>query len=210
VPRVVDHNQRRQDIAAAALACLAERGAEGLTIREVARRLGGSLTLVTHYYGSRQALLEDLAAQLEARWTADLANLESEVDTSRERLGTLLRWLVPTSERGRTEERARMALVTSQDSATFQRLLDYFESLIRRLIESHLQGLVPPQEVAATVDFLRVFANGIALATVEHPDSWTPDRQLAAVDWALSRVLPPAAPSTKSSRHKPTPSRKKE
>ena len=52
---------------------LATGGLRAVTIREVARQLGGSVTLVTHYYPTRSAILDDLASQLIEIWRQEVA-----------------------------------------------------------------------------------------------------------------------------------------
>ena len=47
MPREVDADQRLADIAAATLHVARDTGAQSVTIRSVARQLGGSTTLVT-------------------------------------------------------------------------------------------------------------------------------------------------------------------
>jgi hypothetical protein len=41
------------------------------------------------------------------------------------------------------------------------------------------------------VDVFRAWTSGVALSAVEHPELWTPDRQLAVLDTFLSYVTVP-------------------
>jgi len=57
MPKQVDHDQRRREIAAAVSHLAATRGLVGVSFREVAAEAGMSVSLVQHYFGSKQNLL---------------------------------------------------------------------------------------------------------------------------------------------------------
>jgi AcrR family transcriptional regulator len=150
--------------------------------------MGGSSTLVTHYFASRQALLDALAEEV-AQWPADLAELEDGVEDPGERLRLVMRWLVPADEQGLTEERGRINLNGEHDARVrTQHLFDTWDHHIREHLRRHLKGLVAPRQVEATIDLLRCITNGITLSAVEHPDEWPAERQFAVVDDALDRL----------------------
>lgn len=60
------HEGRRHQILEAAVACVAEKGYDGLRLRDVARSAGVSVGLIQHYFESRHQLMEQtmLHAQL--------------------------------------------------------------------------------------------------------------------------------------------------
>lgn len=60
------------------------------------------------------------------------------------------------------------------------------DTRIRELLRRRVEPLVPVDRVEATVDLLRVLANGLVLTAVEHHDAWPPERQLAVLDQALA------------------------
>ena len=185
MPRHVNHDDRRREILDATLAILAEQGAKGLTFRGVAARMGGSSTLVTHYFASRQALLDALA-EVVAEWPSELEDLEAEVDDPRLRLRLFLQWMVPADEKSHLEERGRINLIGEHDARVRTRhLFETWDARVRDLLREHIDGLVPEARVDRTVDLLRTITNGITLSAVEHPDKWPPERQYAVIDDAL-------------------------
>jgi AcrR family transcriptional regulator len=189
MPRYIDHDDRRKDIAAAATKIIAEHGVRGLSLRSVAASLGGSTSIVTHYYRSRAELLADLAALLIAGWRDELADLEQDVADPRRRLWLLLEWLLAINEKGLVEERARINLVAAQNDADqVGPLFDAFDAEMRSLIRDHLDGLVRKQEREMTVDVLRTLTSGICLSAVERPHSWPPKRQRAVLRHTLSAL----------------------
>jgi len=64
--RVVDHDERREIFAAAALRVIMRDGVPGLTVREVAKEAGFTTGALTHYFPSRDQLLIQ-ASELSSR-----------------------------------------------------------------------------------------------------------------------------------------------
>lgn len=188
MPRVINHDDRRRDIARAALRLLARQGPAGLTIRAVARELGGSLTVVTHYYDSRQALLADLVEQLSQGWHVELGDLQRAGDEPLERLRTMLEWLLPLNEDARLEERARFALLAAHDDPVYVNMLRGFDRYIRDELRAYVAGVVPADRVDSSVDLLRAFTNGVVLDTVIDPQAWPASRQLRLLDELIRLV----------------------
>lgn len=190
MPRHVDHDGRRRAIVQATVEVLAARGLKGLTIRAVAEQLGGSVTLVTHYYDSREELIGDLATQLAAGWEDDVALLEQGLTDPRERLTALLTWALPESRDEMLIERARIELLAARDDfPDAGRVFAGWDDHMRGLFREHLRELVPPERVEATVDLLRAVITGITLEAYQH--EWSTARQrrvladgLAALDLA--------------------------
>jgi len=58
MPRVVDHDARRAEVAKVAYDLIAVGGAEVATIRKVASAAGYSTTIVSHYFTSKKDLLQ--------------------------------------------------------------------------------------------------------------------------------------------------------
>lgn len=200
MPRQVDHDQRKLEIVAATLDILAERGTRGLSFRAVASRLGGSTTLVTHYFPTQQALIDEVAATAVKMWNQEIRELDAQTDDPFRRLYNLLVWLVPTTNEGLAGERSRINLLSGQilgeeNRATFET----WDTTIRGFLRSHVQGLVRADDVERVVELLRVTTNGVVLSVVEHPDSWPTDRQLAVIDGVLALLgLTPQSSGRKS------------
>ena len=57
MPKRVDHGARRREIAAAVARIARDRGLQGVSFREVAAEAGMSVSLVQHYFGSKENLL---------------------------------------------------------------------------------------------------------------------------------------------------------
>lgn len=187
MPKQVDAAIRREEILSAAYEILEEEGLAGLSFRAVAARMGGSATLVTHYYASRQALVEDLTAFSLNRWRADLQALETGIDDPAERLRILLEWLVPVNPEGLREERARLNLLANdQHDSETQAMLRKWDQDGRNAVRRHLQPLIVKENLEDAVEILTLTIYGISLSAVQSPSEWPRRRQLRALEIQLS------------------------
>ena len=95
VPKLVDHDVRRREIAQAVWAVIAERGIEGVTLRSVAAEAGVSVGRIQHYYASREELVRDSCREL---LKAATQRFEAVDDTTPvERLRRLILGRIPTT-----------------------------------------------------------------------------------------------------------------
>jgi AcrR family transcriptional regulator len=197
VPKQVDHDARRVEIAVAALRILEAEGPTGLTIRSLAQALGGSTALVTHYFPTRQAVVEGLVDVLLEAWQQEVAALRQQEGGSLEPR-TFLLWMLPLTDWTRMCERARLRFHAANegDRDIAQRLLRTIDMWMRAELARVLAPRVPDAaERDRLVDLLRATVGGLVLSSVEHPEAWPPERMVALVDDLLGRLglLPPEA-----------------
>lgn len=194
MPSTVDADTRRREIVDAAINVLAERGVQGFTLRVVASALGGSVTLVTHYYSSREELLSEMARYLGQAWEVEALEKERGIADPMERLRILVHFLLPTSAKRYAEERAYIKLLAASDGfPEVRRLLTVFDRNVRQLFRRHLTELVPADSVDEKIDMLRAVLTGTTVSAVEY--GWSQQRQRRVLDEALRLVLSPPAPS---------------
>jgi hypothetical protein len=60
------------------------------------------------------------------------------------------------------------------------------EPAMRDVLRIGLTGFVEEYELESLVDVMRAWTTGVAISAVEHPELWTPDRQLRALDIFMS------------------------
>lgn len=189
MPRSVDHDERRREVARAAIRLLARKGPRGLTLRALADELGGSITIVTHFFRNRSAILDAVTQQIIEDGAGELAALGSEEISPEQRLRGLLNWLLPTNDEALALERGRVMMAAESDAHfNVQNFYDTWEEKTRELIADYLPPSVPPQRKEFYVDLVRVIQNGVILSAVEHPKYWTPAKQEAFID-ALMPLL---------------------
>jgi AcrR family transcriptional regulator len=103
MPRRVDHEERRREIAEALCRIAARGGLAAATFREVAAEAGVSVRLVQYYFGTKAELLHAanryVAARAGARLTKRLARTKDR--EPREVVRALVREFLPTTEERR-------------------------------------------------------------------------------------------------------------
>lgn len=189
VPRYVDKEQRLQDISDASFRLLAKGGPSALTLKALADELGGSITLVTHFYPNRAALLAGFLGRFLDESRREVLEIDTSSGDPRQRLRAVLEWLLPTTEESAQLERVRILIIAQLDSEPeFAPFISEMEPLIRSILRDHLVGVVPDEELDITVDALRTFSNGVAISAVEHPEIWDADRQFKLLNFVLDRL----------------------
>lgn len=175
MPREIDAGQRLADIAAATVRVARTAGAQAVTIRSVARELGGSTTLVTNYLPSRAALIINALDQGRDRWLAERTEAIAAVPVA-ERLTALIEWSLSTGGDDAVLRTLILEIVANVNVEPEMR-----ESLRRESIEFQQvletaaaeAGFVDPGHVAALV---YVLVRGSYIATTEDPDRWDESR----------------------------------
>jgi AcrR family transcriptional regulator len=108
VPKRVDHEERRRQIADALLRTAATRGLHATGMREVAAEAGVSLRLVQYYFGTKEELMlfamQHLAAQFSERALARIQRIkETESPVSpRDVIAAILTEALPVDDQRRT------------------------------------------------------------------------------------------------------------
>lgn len=189
MPRQVDHDDRRDQIVTITIELIYEGGPNAVTMREVARRLGGSVTLVTHYYPTRQAIFEGVAARLIELGRSEAAAMEVGAHDPGARLRRYLQWAMPTRPESMRREIARIRLLAERHAApSLEKTARGYDESMREDLREHLVDLVPAERRESVVELLRVFVTGVVLLAAEHQDDWPPKRQMEAAEAMLTSL----------------------
>ena len=98
MPKVVNHDERRQELVEASWQVIAEDGLESLTMRKIAAAAGCTTGRLTHYFANREELvLAALKAAYDAA-AARMADARKASGTARERLQSMLEETLPLDE----------------------------------------------------------------------------------------------------------------
>lgn len=186
MPRVVDLHARRLEITYAAIRVLARGGTQALTLKSLAEELGGSITLVTHFFANRDQLFVAITDELISSYDAMLDDDPDDELDDYGRLRSLLTWMSPTTAEDVAMETGRIALIWRRDEhESIEHFFTAMEERMRSMLRERLQGLVPADDLDSAVAYLRAVTNGLTLSAVEHPDLWPREQ----VDWVLDRAL---------------------
>ena len=190
MPKEVDHDERRDEILTALAGLLADGGLRGLTIRSLAARLGGSVSMVTHYFPTRHSLLVNIGPWILKKWQEEIESLTQSSDDPHVQLRAVLMWLLPLTPESLTEEKAGLALLAGAESdlAAVQGLSQELSVWTRQLVRSRLEGLVDPGHLQRVGDLLYAVTQGVAVCACEDSGAWPAERQLAVLDDLLDSL----------------------
>jgi AcrR family transcriptional regulator len=188
VPKIVDHDARREDLARAAVRVIDREGIEGATLRQIAQEAGYSTGILGHYFGSRNDVLVAALGHCMAHAQARMSQLGS-VHRGLKALHEMSAELLPLDRR-RTREN-RVWLLYGAEAITAKRLRKEYlknDDQIRAFLRTSLQQAVEDGELDGSIDpeleanRLLALNDGVSLQALFDRDFWTNERQLEAMD----------------------------
>ncbi len=201
MPKIVDHEQRRSELAAAVWRLASRDGLEAVTVRAVAAEAGWSTGALNHYFSDKEELVLfafQIVADRSGRRIA--AALEEGRGGDGPALRTLVAEMLPLDAERRAEVRVWFAFLglalTRPVLAAAQR--DAYRAcraLTTEMVrEAQERGEIDPEvdaEFEATQ--LVAFADGLAVQATFEPRAFSPARQLEILDERLAVLVPHAA-----------------
>jgi len=200
VPKLVDHEERRRQIAAALLRVAATRGLHGAGLREVATEAGLSVRLIQYYFGTKEQLLlyaaRHLAIQLSDRV---LARLRAAGDGGpRAIIEAILSEALPDDDDSRTFHviwTSYLALSltdTALDMGPLARDADVVEKVIAaQLRAAQAAGQAPPG-LDVTLEATSLMALSAGLSNSVLAGGLDAAQAGAVLRYQLDRLLPPS------------------
>ena len=191
MPRVVDHDERRERIAEAAWRVIEREGLEGANLRDIAREAGHTTGVLSHYFRGKRELMAfafqlvvDRSTRRIARRSRDAGVIEA------------LAELLPLDEERRREATVWLVLMAASLSD------QYLAGELRQRYAEARKAMLPvfrealgeaagedPEDVG---DELLAAVDGITVDALTDPDRYPSERQLALLRRALARLgLPP-------------------
>ena len=188
MPRIVDHEQRRAQVAAAVWRIVSRDGLEAATVRRVAAETGMSTSVVSHYFASKDDLLR-LAFRIVVERSRGRALADSEAGGGRAR--ALLVTSLPLDDERLAEARVWFAFlglaVTRPDLAGEQgnAYAAWRGAVAAALVEEGLHdGLDADAEAAGLI----ALVDGLTVQATFAPRKLPPARQLALLDERLAEL----------------------
>jgi AcrR family transcriptional regulator len=182
MPKVVDHEARRRELAAAVWRVISARGPQAVTIREVAAEAGWSSGALRHYFANKEDL-QVFAFRLAGERAA--ARIRAH---GGEPLDRLLEHALPLDDERADEARIWFAFVGQASSNP--RLQEELEAAYRWIadwVASQLPADLADRRTVAALLFAAV--DGIAVQALASPQAMTPARQRAALRLHVDALL---------------------
>lgn len=194
MPKIVDHEQRRQEVLAATWRVIARVGLDATTIRRIADEAGHSVGVLTHYFADKEDILSSahLLAFARARARIDEA---TEGQSSLEALRLALLEALPLDDErlleahvdvsflGHTVGNAKLRQLRSRSNAHSRAMWGKF------VTRAQDAGAMRRDEDAGfLVDEIQALIESVSIQAIIDPDRMTPDHQVALVARFLARV----------------------
>jgi AcrR family transcriptional regulator len=182
VPKVVDHEERRSELAAAVSRIVARDGLPAATVRAVAAESGWSAGAVRYYFSTQDELLRFAAEAMVRRVPERMRAVMAAGRPGRRRALALLEELLPLDDERTAECVVWVAwLVRHRGDTAYDALrltAWHGERLVCRFALADGLGLTPPAGPRArlprrwepAVDVLHAVVDGLTLLGTTHPD----------------------------------------
>ncbi|MBP3977773.1 TetR/AcrR family transcriptional regulator [Microbacterium sp. BLY] len=190
MPRIVDHDERRRQIADALLAVAARDGHESVSSRAVAKELGIATGALWHYFDGFDDVVRAAAAEVTRR-TDERITAATDGLRGLPRLEALMREVLPVDERTRAEARVvvgfwgRLATLAPTPDAGAPTLATWQDRIRDALEEAVTDGeLRPETPTGDLLALLRSITYGQQVVEVTEPQP--PAAHLAVLDGILA------------------------
>ncbi len=188
MPKIVDHDQRRVELARAAVKVVDRLGIDGATLREIAREAGYSTGIIGHYFNSREdVLIAALGSVMDnaTRRMAELSLIHRGLKATQEVSAELL----PLDKRRTRENRVWLLYgAEAVNEKRLRRVYQQYDEQVRNMIRATLDQAIADQELSASIDpeleanRLLALSDGVSMQALFDRDYWTNERQLEAMD----------------------------
>jgi len=194
MPKLVDHDERREQIVAAARRVVASLGMEATTVRRIATEAGCSSGVLHHYFRDKDDILlhalKSCHAGIHERLRRELAGLHGLAALRAMLLDTL-----PIDAQRLAETRLEMQFwarslaepeliaVYLHESSVFRRAIERY--LGEALADGSLSAFL---DVAQAAEHLHAFVDGISVQATLEPSRLPADRQAQMLDDGLATL----------------------
>jgi AcrR family transcriptional regulator len=192
VPKIVDHDARREEIAIAACRAIAKRGLESVTLSDIAKEAGRTTGMLAHYYDNKWDLILGALRFMHVRLEQRLSQKLNGETTLLE----LLRDALPTNAEHRAEAAAWLAFWTFAANQpdllkqSAQIHSDWRALLKQCLLRTQKDARHWPDEVMEhVVSSIMLFTDGIYVKAITRPATYTPAMQVTLMGEHLEAVL---------------------
>ncbi|MEO3828002.1 TetR family transcriptional regulator C-terminal domain-containing protein [Actinomadura sp. B10D3] len=197
MPKIVDHEQRRRELAAAVWRVVREHGVQGASLRAVARQAGWSPSSVQYYFASQGELLDFAMRVVYDLTERRLARHDPPADP-RDAAFALFELLLPLDAQTRRANEVWLAFLSRAlvDSAARELNLDgnrKIARVCRQALNLLAEGgcLRPGADLELETARLHALFDGVALHAVTDPERMPPDRALRIFEHHLTSLIDP-------------------
>jgi AcrR family transcriptional regulator len=195
MPKIVDHDERREKIVEIVADMLATVGAEKTTIREIARQSGYSRGFIEHYFHNKEELITKTIRWINERSLAR-ADVALEGKTGLSALKIFSELSLPMTAEVRNEWKIRMqfwgmAAVSDEHRREQSKRIHVSEKIILKYLEQAQSA----GELEADIDLLPLAHSllhrlyGLGCNAILRPTYFTRQRQMQALDHIMAEFV---------------------
>ena len=193
MPKVVDLDARRLEIASAAVTVIAHSGLEGARLRDVAAAAGVTTGAVTHYFLNKDEVLEAALAEVVRRYL-DRMSMDQDLQPGVGQLIDRISRYLPINERAQAEWRVWLAFwgkaVNDEPlRAIHQEYYERLREVLTHLLEVSLATPETSHEWAVMADQVIACIDGVGVRACLDPEGWPAERQTRTLVAMLTPIL---------------------
>lgn len=190
--RIVDHEERRREIAEVAMDLIAREGLEATTLNRIAKEMGASIRVITHYFADKDTLLfwvyrlmaqqgQEALSEVLARNPADLARMLTTMCGGDE--ASLKRWRVYVAF---WDKATRSPQFAAEQQLWIERTLELVGEVVGAM-------LGPLADVRPLARELLSLVHGMSVQRILDPDSWTAQTIAAVIERRVRELRAPSS-----------------
>ncbi|RAV16089.1 TetR/AcrR family transcriptional regulator [Paenibacillus contaminans] len=195
MPKIVDHDQRREQLAEAAWRIIRRDGLEGVSVRRVAEEAGMSLGSLRHYFVTQSELLAFSMRLVSERVTKRMKGMALSGDP-RTDMETIIGELVPLDEERLAECEVWLAFTGNSLAHPKLRLLsdevhDSLFAFFRHIVDSAIELKLAKPGIDPKLEAMRLHAlvDGLVVHGVMRPELVKPDDITRIVTYHLDALM---------------------
>jgi len=186
MPKIVDHNDRREAVASAALHLIGERGIDNVTLEDISKAAGFSTRIISHYFGNKREMLLFTFVEAYKRSVAKALTVDPSIDDP---LLATVEGFLPIDD-----ERARWWIawnaLGSMAVSDARRYMKQGEALQRTLLARDQEAGRIPAGTDLDLAAAKVLAliNGCAAMALADPKHWNRKRLRAIIAAEIATI----------------------
>lgn len=195
MPRKLLAPQRREQIVDALFECLARKGHEKVTVKDIARRAKLHYGVIHYYFKSKDEIVSAMADSIIARYERLLAERIQDLPSAAERLRVSIDFLVDEFIFDRRLNRVFYNLVQmaferkTVRTALRKQLRVYRERIAEAVREGTEDGELAEREASETASLMVALVEGMALQWMVDPESLERDKIRRLIEETMSGHL---------------------
>jgi AcrR family transcriptional regulator len=200
VPRIVDHERRRREIADAAWAVISRAGIDAASLQRIASELGSTTGSVTHYFSNKEELISFAFERTTTASFDDIESATTRVGPGLPRLRIALeRWTPLLASSGSTGSAVLsywgLAVSEPMYAQLHQKSYLIWEAMLERFMREaiDLGQIARDIDIQSEIRILMTFADGLLVGGVLEPKRVTRARSRRLLDAMLTRLRRPGS-----------------